>query len=85
MGDHGWRTSLIWKTLPSWTSEEEKASAGGKFDDRPTYIVKLAGQRTNERVNHPLKAIKTRKLVDALMKREIQTPADLESWVAQTD
>jgi len=85
MGDHGWRTSLLWKTLPGWTSDEEKASADGPFDDRPAYIVKLAGQRTNERIDHPFKAIRTRKLVDALMKQEIQTPADLESWVAQTD
>lgn len=85
MGDHGWRTSFVWKPFPDWTYEEEKASDGGKFDDRPAYIVKLPGQRTNQRIDHPLKAMETRKLVDALMKQQIQTPADLGSWVAQND
>ncbi|MES2393576.1 MAG: sulfatase-like hydrolase/transferase, partial [Acidobacteriota bacterium] len=50
MGDHGWRTTLVWKSVAGWTAEDEAAS-GGRFDPRPAYIVKLAGQTEGARID----------------------------------
>ncbi|WP_158942284.1 sulfatase-like hydrolase/transferase [Granulicella sp. S190] len=80
MGDHSWRTSLIWADAPGWTSEEQTASRGGEFDDRPAYIVKLPHQETAARIDQPWAAIHTRALMDVLLQQRIQTPADLEAW-----
>lgn len=81
MGDHSWRTQLIWTKLPEWTAEEQRASDGGKFDDRPAYIVKLAGQTSGTRIDDPYQAVRTRALMDALMDGKIRTSEDLKDWV----
>lgn len=84
MGDHGWRTMLLWEHMPYWTPEEERASDGGKFDDRPAYIVKLAGQKSGMRIDLPFRAVETRGLMDALMAEKIHSPQDLQAWVKQS-
>jgi hypothetical protein len=81
MGDHSWRTSFIWKDSESWTEEDEAASHGGQFDDRPAYLVKLPGQETPARIDQPFPAVATRALLDAVMQRRIQNAADLQAWV----
>jgi hypothetical protein len=81
MGDHGWRTELIWSKSPEWTPEEQRASMGGKFDDRPAYVVKLAGQTSGTRIDEPFDAVRTRALMDAVMAGKIQSPEDLKIWV----
>jgi hypothetical protein len=83
MGDHSWRTSLIWVDSMTWTEEDQAASHGGEFDTRPAYIVKLPNQQSPARIDQPFSAVNTRNLMDALLKRNIQTPADLQSWAAQ--
>ncbi|HEU5340178.1 sulfatase-like hydrolase/transferase [Edaphobacter sp.] len=82
MGDHSWRTSFLWKPMPSWTPEEQRASDGGRFDSRPVYIVKLPHQHQPERIDLPYAAIHTRALLDALMDRRIESPGDLSAWAA---
>ena len=82
-GDHSWRTSLIWADSPDWSDEEKTASHGGEFDDRPAYIVKLPNQQTAARIDQPWAAVNTHALMDALLKRKIQTPAELQAWAAQ--
>jgi hypothetical protein len=84
MGDHGWRTTFVWETLPGWTKEEENASLGGRYDARPAYLVKLAGQQTGARIEEPFRAVKTRALLDALMTQRIRSADDLEAWVKTT-
>ena len=84
MGDHGWRTSMTWKQFPIWTQEEENASQGGRFDRRPAYIVKLAGQQKSAVIDAPFRAAETRKLMDALLAQKIQSQEDLSAWVQQT-
>lgn len=81
MGDHGWRTTLIWEKMGKWTAEEQRASLGGKFDTRPGYIVKLAGQQTGQRIDERFDAIRTRALIDELLAGRIHSPEDLKSWV----
>jgi hypothetical protein len=83
MGDHSWRTQLLWVKSPVWTAEEERASGGGAFDPRPAYIVKLAGQQTGARIDTPFRAVETRALLDALLARKIRSAGDLKAWVEQ--
>lgn len=80
MGDHSWRTKLLWVTDPRWSPEEQVASHGGQFDDRPFYALKLPGQTTAAQFGWPYPATRTRELLDALLRREIATPAQLAQW-----
>jgi hypothetical protein len=79
MGDHSWRTSLVWETFPGWTPEEQKASLG-QFDERPAYIVKLPGQTSGARIDTPFRAIETRALVDGLLAGTIGSAEELKAW-----
>jgi hypothetical protein len=82
MGDHSWRTKLFWSSAPDWTHEEQAASDGGQFDDRPGYIVKLPNQHVGAKIDTPFAATNTRILMDKIMDGEIESPDELESWVA---
>jgi len=79
MGDHSWRV-YGWSKDAHWTDEEQKASEGGKFDDRQGYIVHLAGQTTPARIDTPFEGIRTRSLFDALIQGRIMTPQQLAEW-----
>jgi hypothetical protein len=79
MGDHSWRTSLVWERFPEWTPEEQKASLG-QFDERPAYIVKLPGQTSGARIDTPFRAIETRALVDGLLAGTIGSAEELKAW-----
>jgi len=81
MGDHSWRTKLLWTSNPRWSHEEQLASHGGQFDDRPFYALKLPGQNTPAQITQPYHATNTKSLLDALLHREINTPEQLASWV----
>jgi hypothetical protein len=83
MGDHGWRTQMMWRGFSEWTQEEETASLGGGFDDRPAYIVKLAGQQKGAVIDAPFRAVETRKLMAVLLAQKIQSQEDLSAWVQQ--
>lgn len=80
MGDHSWRAQLLWRSLPSWTREEEIASHGGQFDDRPAYIVKLPHQHIGARFDAPFSALNTRRLLDALLNHNISSAKELSIW-----
>src|ERR1700722_6292335 len=84
MGDHSWRTKLIWSSSPDLTKEDEIASQGGKFDDRPAYIVKLPQQSVGTRIEAPFAALNTRKLLDALLTQNIRSAEDLSVWAQQS-
>ena len=72
----------LWSWTSAWTPEEQDASDGGQFDDRPAYILKLPHQQQPAHIDTPYPAIRTRALIDALMDQRIQSPQDLEDWVA---
>ena len=80
MGDHSWRTSLVWKALPGWAPEEQQASRG-QFDERPAYIVKLAGETMGSSIDTAFNAVSTRALVDEVLEGKINTPEELKVWV----
>jgi hypothetical protein len=82
MGDHSWRT-WIWLTLGIWIPEDAQASNGGKFDDRPGYIVKMPMQENPLRVDTPFPALKTRALFDGVINGQLKTGQDLKAWAEQ--
>ena len=86
MGDHSWRTKQIWRSmlLTYWTPEDELASNGGQYDPRPAYLVKLPNQTSAARIDTPFQTVNTRKLFDALMAHQINTPTDLVTWAQTT-
>ena len=83
MGDHSWRTRQIWASTEDWSAEDQAASHGGKFDDRPAYLVKLPHQQTGARIDARFGAIRTRALFDAMLQKKVQTPEELRAWVGQ--
>lgn len=83
MGDHSWRTRLIWANSAGWTSEDQAASHGGRFDERPAYIVKLPNQHTGATVDARFTATRTRALFDAMLQDRLHTPEELQQWVRQ--
>jgi hypothetical protein len=83
MGDHSWRTGSMWRNMPEWSNEDEIASDGGQFDDRPVYLVKLAEQRTGAHIDTPFAATNTRRLIDALLTQNIRSKEDLSVWAMQ--
>jgi hypothetical protein len=48
-GDHSWRTRM-WRTLPGWSSEDERISSGGQWDSRPVLMIHTAGQHDGQSV-----------------------------------
>ncbi len=86
MGDHSWRTNFMWQRMPAqWTPEDERASNGGRFDDRPAYLVKLPGQTSQSRIALPFQALHTRPLLDDLLDGTINTPDQLLTFVKSAD
>jgi hypothetical protein len=83
MGDHSWRTQLLWAGSPTWTAEDETASHGGQFDDRPAYIVKMPQQKQPSRVETPFSAIRTRALLQGVLNRQIHSTEDLVAFARQ--
>ena len=81
MGDHSWRTTLLWSDSFVWTPEDQAASHGGQFDDRPAYIVKLPNQQNPARIDDRFDAVRTRALLDGIITNSIKTPEDLAAWV----
>jgi hypothetical protein len=80
MGDHSWRTTS-WSIAPDWKPEEQAASDGATFDDRPAYIVKAPFQKTGARMDLPFAAVDTRLLLDAFLKQQIVSAETLSTWV----
>jgi hypothetical protein len=87
MGDHSWRTQQLWH-IPQiefrWAKEDELASHGGQYDPRPVYMVKLPHQTTATRIDTTYPTVNTRKLIDAILAHQINTPADLATWSQST-
>ena len=77
MGDHSWRTDLIWKSSAGWTEEDEAANRDAAFDDRPAYVVKMPNQHDAARVDGTFDAIHTRALMDAMMRGRVRTPSEV--------
>jgi Sulfatase len=83
MGDHSWRVQLGWAHSPAWTPEEQIASDGARFDNRPAYVVKLPHQSVPAQIEFPFAALRTRELFENLLIGRITTPLQLAKWAQQ--
>ncbi len=83
MGDHSWRAHLVRDNFGGLAPEEQAASNGAKFDDRPAYLIKLPYQNQPARLDTPFHATQTRALLDALILQQLRTPNDLIAWATQ--
>jgi hypothetical protein len=63
--------------------EEQAASGGGRFDDRPGYIVKLPGQSQGARFDAAYPATETHAMLEGILDGSIRTPAQLASFAQQ--
>ncbi len=82
MGDHSWRTQF-WAGSSMWTAEEQTASQGGQFDDRPAYIVKMPEQNQAARIETPFPAICTRTLLQGVLSGRIQSAEDVAEFAKE--
>lgn len=55
-GDHSWRTAM-WRPLPGWSAEDERASQGGQWDPRPVLLIHTPGQQATRIVAAPTSVI----------------------------
>jgi len=83
MGDHSWRTKLLWEGSALWTAEDEAASQGGQFDDRPGYIVKLPYQTEAAKIEIPFSAVRTRALLQGILDGSIRSAPELADFAGQ--
>jgi len=77
---HSWRTQAIWTSSSQWTAEDQQASDGGKFDDRPGYIIKLPGQSEAARIDSRFAAVHTRALLQGILSGKIRTAQGLAAF-----
>lgn len=80
--DHWWRTQswLRWTSLSLWTPPEA-AYADADNDPRVPFIAKLPGRHASATYTPEFNILLCRKLVHALLKKEIATPDALKSWL----
>jgi hypothetical protein len=80
MGDHAWRTTLLWSGTRPWSAEDAEASEGDDADFRPAYLVKLPRQHKGATIDTEFHAVRTRALIDELTEGQIESAAQLQSW-----
>lgn len=78
--DHSWRT-FWWMGSESWSKEAVRATHGGKFDPRPVLMVHLAGAANGQVISKPASVLVVHSIVDALLREQLHTPADLERLI----
>ena len=81
MGDYNWRTAELRRNRAGWTKLEDAATAGGHFDERPAYIVKLADQQEGVRITSPFHAFRTRGLLAGILHGRLRCSKDLLRWL----
>ena len=76
--DHSWRVPL-WRGVPGWTKDEELATNGGVFDQRPVLMVRFPKDAKAERIDRPESEMIVHNLVLDLVRGNVRTP---EEWIA---
>jgi len=80
MGDHSWRTKRLWAGTSTWTAEDQAASHGVQFDDRPAYLVKLPQQMQGARIDGQFAAMQTRALLRGILNGQIRSAGELAAF-----
>ncbi|HEX3435550.1 MAG TPA: sulfatase-like hydrolase/transferase [Pseudacidobacterium sp.] len=79
--DHSWRVGM-WRSDIGWTKEEERAS-GGKFNPRPVLLIHFPGENSGKTKTAPFAELKTHELIQAMLRRELRSQADLSAWLSK--
>jgi hypothetical protein len=80
--DHSWRT-FWWENSGSWSKEAMRVTHGGKFDPRPVLMVHLPGATSGQVISTPTSVLAVHSILDAFLREQLHTPADLEKLVDQ--
>ncbi len=78
--DHSWRTAF-WRGGHDWTAEDESASHGGTFDQRPVLVVHYPGQTDGVSIHTPADELVVHSLLEDLLAGRIKNEADLKSML----
>jgi hypothetical protein len=76
--DHSWRIPR-WRGLPEWNSDEERATNGGVFDQRPVLMVRFPQGSKAEKIDRQETEMIVHSLVLDLIRGRVHTPAE---WLA---
>lgn len=76
--DHSWRVP-IWRQAKGWLPEEEKATGGGKFDDRPVLMVRFPGQGMSQRIEMPVPQLWEHHLIAAMLRGQVESAEQLRA------
>ena len=77
--DHSWRVPL-WRGWFGWTPEEETLS-GGRFDQRPVFLVHFPGQTSQSDVPAPTPEMTEHDIIAAMLENKLNSPQDLLAFV----
>jgi hypothetical protein len=76
--DHSWRIPR-WRGLPEWNMDEERATDGGVFDQRPVLMVRFPQGSKAEKIDRQETEMIVHSLVLDLIRGRVHTPAE---WLA---
>ena len=80
--DHGWRV-WMWRRQIGWTPEDEVASGGGKFDDRPMLMVSFPGEQHSAVIGRRIPLLNMHGMIEDMLAGHIESREQLEDWAVQ--
>jgi hypothetical protein len=78
--DHSWRP-WVWRPLTDWSKEEERATGGGKYDQRAVLIVHLPGESAAQRISKPMHVLIAYDILAGLLRGKIQFQFDFNNLI----
>jgi hypothetical protein len=78
--DHSWRVAM-WKMGNDWTREEETVSQD-QYETRPVLLIRFPGSQAGRKVDEPMSEMIEHDLIAAMLRGEIKSQEDLESYLA---
>ena len=79
--DHSWRISL-YRHARFWSAEEERAS-GGRFDERPVFLIHFPGQKSGNEIHAVLPEMLEHDIIADMLRGRINHPEDLSVFLSQ--
>jgi hypothetical protein len=79
--DHSWRIPM-WRPTADWSTEEERAS-GGRFDERPVFLIHFPGQNSENDMNSALPELLEHDIIAGMLLGKINNSEDLATFFAQ--
>jgi hypothetical protein len=71
----------MWKMGNDWTREEETVSQD-QYETRPVLLIRFPGSQAGRKVDEPMSEMIEHDLIAAMLRGEIKSQEDLESYLA---